>query len=463
MTWGPPDQIDRTAKIVLDAGFASDPLEARQLLETLVLQVAVGPEIAYDPAAQAALATIVNTGGRAFLGGVQVKLDADPILATGWTAGIRTSQVVTRYGGRITDQLATDRPTLVLGSATRPTGNLILHLTWQGWSGGVVQRADDVLAGHGNAVAGIAAGALGVSEAFQRQLGSVLPGRRDVGISLWRPDLNWRENAATGPDLQYLPASVWLLGLGHLGQAYAWTLGMLPYANPADVELGLLDFDFVIPANTATQLLVGAADVNKRKTRVVAAALEDRGYRTRIVERAFDQNFHPHAHADPARNEPRFALAGFDDVTPRRHLGEAGFAHITDAGLGSGPKEYLDMVIHAFPALEAPASAFAGDPAKVGQLPEPYEKEIARLQSEGIDEAVARCGMLDVAGVTVGAAFVGTFASTLAIADVLRLLHDGENYSVISIDLRAPSGARAVSNSSPGPYPNPPFTRVRAK
>ena len=42
MSWGTPDQINRTAKILIDAGKASDPGEARRFLETLVLQVAVG-------------------------------------------------------------------------------------------------------------------------------------------------------------------------------------------------------------------------------------------------------------------------------------------------------------------------------------------------------------------------------------------------------------------------------------
>ena len=33
-----------------------------------------------------------------------------------------------------------------------------------------------------------------------------------------------------------LPAALWLLGLRHLGQAYAWTIRMLPYANPEHVR-----------------------------------------------------------------------------------------------------------------------------------------------------------------------------------------------------------------------------------
>ena len=67
MSWGTADDVDRTAKILIDAGKAKNPDDARRYLQTLVLQVAVGPEIEHDPAAQAALATVVNAGRRAEL------------------------------------------------------------------------------------------------------------------------------------------------------------------------------------------------------------------------------------------------------------------------------------------------------------------------------------------------------------------------------------------------------------
>ena len=60
--------------------------------------------------------------------------------------------------------------------------------------------------------------------------------------------------------------------------------------------------------------------------------------------------------------------------------------------------------------------------------------------------------MLDIAGVTVGAAFVGTIVSTFVIGDILRLLHGGQNYSVITLDLRSPAGIqtpRADCDDSP--------------
>lgn len=69
--------------------------------------------------------------------------------------------------------------------------------------------------------------------------------------------------------------------------------------------------------------------------------------------------------------------------------------------------------------------------------------------------------MLDIAGVTVGAAFVGTFASTLVIGDILRLLHGGTDYSVIAVDLRNPSSIRAVPNSAPSEFQAPPYALAR--
>ncbi len=50
-----------------------------------------------------------------------------------------------------------------------------------------------------------------------------------------------------------------------------------------------------------------------------------------------------------AHNEPVLALAGFDKIKPRRALGGK-FGRVVDAGLGAGPTDYLDILIHAFPS-----------------------------------------------------------------------------------------------------------------
>lgn len=155
------------------------------------------------------------------------------------------------------------------------------------------------------------------------------------------------------------------------------------------------------------------------------------------------------------------ALAGFDVITPRRLLGDAGFTRVVDAGLGTGHIEYLDMVLHTFPAAEDPATAFIEQRRRPRPLGEAYEAEICRQKETGADATPARCGMLDIAGVTVGAKSVGTFASTLVMADILRVLHGGESYSVIAVDLRDPPAIRAVPNSAPREYTPPAHTAAR--
>jgi hypothetical protein len=119
------------------------------------------------------------------------------------------------------------------------------------------------------------------------------------------------------------------------------------------------------------------------------------------------------------------------------------------------------MVIHSFPAPEGPATAFTDQTPPIRPLPQAYEDEIRRQSSAGVDETAARCGTLDIAGITVGAAFVGAIASALIVADIVRLLHGGDNYSVISVDLRKPSGIHAVPNSEPGDYAAPAYALAR--
>ena len=51
---------------------------------------------------------------------------------------------------------------------------------------------------------------------------SAVAGRRTVGLSLWNPapTCDWLAAAGAEPALSLLPSRLWLIGLGHLGQAY---------------------------------------------------------------------------------------------------------------------------------------------------------------------------------------------------------------------------------------------------
>jgi len=447
------DRLHRTVKLEMDEGRAGSPEEALSLAESYVLQVHVGPGI--GPTQQAMLLTMVNAGRRAFLGGVHVMPEDDPEFGVPWARGMRLSEAVARFHGAVVSELSPRHPTLVVGTPSTPSvGAIALHATWEGWSGGVVERPADRLGESTEfGLSGVLAGALAVAEAFLHVRGDPVAARRDTGISLWMPGSDWRER--TGPACPYLPDKLWLLGLGHLGQAHCWCLGFLPYADTAEVMLYLQDFDVVVEANESTGLLVDSEAIGKTKARAVAGEMERLGFQTRIVERAFD------SHTKRTADEPGLALAGFDDPVPRQGLENANFGFIVDAGLGAGPRHYHDIVLHAFPSALQARTAFRSRPAATRRFTQAaYRELVKRREAEGQSTGEAECGVLEIAGRTVGAAFVGAVAGTLAIAEALRMLCQGPRYQVIDLSLRSPQYRIAVDNESPGPFANTGFVEA---
>jgi hypothetical protein len=456
------DVLHRTVKLELDENRAATVEEAIAIASRYVLQIEVGPEIADSPTMQAMLLTAVNTAVRAFLGGVRVRAAADSALSTRWAAGQTLADAVRAYGGQSTTVLSVEYPTLVIGRPPSPVGSPLLHLTWNGWAAAaVVSPTDRLPETQEFAVAGVLAAGLGVSEMFQYIRGSSRTGWRDVGLSLWRPDVNWRQPPAAGPACPYLPKRLLIAGLGHLGQAICWALGFLPYPGTGAGELTIYDFDKIIDANWSTGLLTAKTDVGRRKARVVAARLEQIGFTTAIVERRIDES------TRRTLDEPGWALAGFDQPEPRRALVNAGFRKVIDLGLGAGPRDYLDILLHAFPSGLEPEQAWPPDTTSVTMPPMPaaYDNMVQQAVAAGLPEGIARCGMIDVAGQSVAASFVGATAASLAVAEVLRELLGGAaaavpSYEVISVSLANPSRIQTAPNRHDGVVDNPGFIAV---
>ena len=451
------DELHRTVKLEMDEGRAASPEEALHLAERYVLQLQIGKGAQLSWACQAALLTIINCGRRAFLGGVRVCAEDNPPLDVRWAEGMRLHEAVTRYGGTLVSQTSAEHPTLVLGDpAEPPAGTLRLHATWDGWRAGVVQDPAERLPENQDfALSGVLAGALGVSEVFQHARGDLVAGRRSFGISLWKPDSDWKDEDSLGPQCRYLPSRIWILGLGHLGQAYCWSLGFLPYPDPSEVLVFLQDFDVVVEANESTGLMVDRTLVGQPKGRAVAQRLEHIDFRTRISERAFD------SHTKRTADEPSLALAGFDDPAPRRLLERANFESIVDAGLGGGPEHYGEILLHTFPSGIEAASAFDAAPARSRRPDQKaYLEMIERRVKAGASKGEAECGILEIAGRTVGAAFVGAAAGAFVLAEVLRMLNGGPRYQVVDFSLRSPQYRVTVANERPRMSINPGFVRA---
>lgn len=447
--------LNRTVKIDVDEGLAATFEEAYELASRRTLQIDVGEGIEASPTRQAILLTALKTAERAFLGGVHARISSDPNLTVPWASGERITEAIGKLGCELRDSLSADIRTISLGGDFR--GNSMLFPTWNGWSGGVVTDEQDRLPESREfPLSGVLAGALATSEAFQASRGDLMAARRAAGLSLWRPDLPWRDHEAAGGPCPYLPSRLWLLGLGHLGQAFAWALGFLPYRDRSKVLIALQDFDTIEEANISTSLVATRADLGLRKTRVVAERLEALGFKTMIVERRFD------LHTRRNGTEPGMALAGFDSVEPRRALSSAGFDLAVDAGIGSGPAEYSDVMIHSFPSPLTSQEAF-GKTRKQKYVPierPAYEAEVGRAMKEGVSEDDARCGIIEVAGQTVAAAFVGAATACLALAEPLRMFSVGPRYEIVDWSLTSGSAAEVVVNVQPGTPINPGFVEA---
>jgi hypothetical protein len=283
--------LHRAAKCFMDSGKAATHDAAMDLLRRFGLTIHAGAEVARSANHQTALLTLVNVARRTLLGGIEITGLTDAPSLSPLAPGRTLSVAVREFGGQIVPQPRPDWPSAVIGDAdilatTAPSW----RVTWEGWRGGVipVRHGGPLVETGAMALAPAVAAAVCAGEAFAYHAGDhPMAGRRTAGLSLWRPGADWRAADPSESALAYLPSKLWLIGLGNLGQAFAWLLVCLPYEDRARVQLLLQDFDRLAPSNDSTSLLSFLRDVGRRKTRVVAEWLDGRGFETLIEERHF--------------------------------------------------------------------------------------------------------------------------------------------------------------------------------
>jgi hypothetical protein len=227
--------------------------------------------------------------------------------------------------------------------------------------------------------------------------------------------------------LERLPTSAWLIGLGHLGQACLWTLGLLPYAAPEDVQLVLQDYDALVEANDSTSLLTTDAMLGEKKTRAMARWCEARGFRTTLVERRFAADFRI------SPEEPSVAMCGVDNALARAALEDVGFGRVIEAGLGAGTQEYLAFQVHTFPASRSARSWWGGGAGAASAQALVDRPAYRALAAAGLDD----CGLTALAGRTVGAPFVGAATAAVVVAELLRMALGAHRYEVVDGSLRS--------------------------
>lgn len=417
-------RLHRTAKYFMDNGRAASHADAMDILRGFGLSIRVGPEIATSVPHQIALLTLVNLARRTFLGGVEtVGLPDVPLLVPLASAGTLT-QAVHELGGVATDVATHPWPAALIGTCPPVMSTAAWQLTWQGWRAGVVparhqQRLADDAA---NLLAPAVAAAAASAELFAWHAADhPMAARRAAGLSLWNPGADWLASDPSEPQLAYLPSRLWLIGLGNLGQAFAWLLACLPYGDRHDVHLVLQDFDQIAESNDSTSLLSSVPLIGLPKTRVVARWLEAAGFTTILEERRFG------LWTIRSPHDPAVALCGVDNGPARAELDEPGFELVIEAGLGAGPSGFRNFSMHTFPSSRRPDEIwprYASEQAiDVSSMP-----AYAALKGAGVDA----CGLAQLASRTVGVPFVGLIAAALSVAEPLRRLHGAAGFELLS-------------------------------
>lgn len=426
--------LNRLARAIMerqDVGYQ----DALSTLSKFHLNLVCDKSIVTSNAMQAALLTAVNTGKRAFHGGVFVSMPANVPCIVPWPTDGTLNHVVSGLGGYFAKAQHTPfSHTLYFGKPINPVPEG-LAIICSGWRGGVASAENPItLPGRSDfALGGVLAAALGVAKGFLRVSGlSSRHIQEAQGFSLWKPDVDWTLPEADGPPLELLPKNLWMLGLGHLGQAYLWNLGLLPFSNPSEVNFLLQDFDHVVKANLTSGLLCEETCLDRRKTRVCAEWLEARRFQTTITERAFDTR------TRRTGDEPFIALCGFDSADARRGLEETGFDLVIECGLGADADRFDRIILHTFP--DASQTASQRWPVNAS-IPKRFNSKIVDAFRSNGD-----CGILaeTLAQKAVSTSFVGAFAGALAVAELLRALNGGVRCELIHAQLRNNDAPKVV-------------------
>ncbi len=456
--FGIADSLHRLVKEALDSGAAASVEEAQKLFRGYQLRIEIRIAEAECAAHQAALLTCVALARRVFLGGVSISGNLDARLIVPLPLGSLLGDAVTALGGHVVGGTAgSDLPTISIGGAVHARrADFHVRTMFAGWRGGIVPAYSELILRGGPAIppAAVLAAGLAVNEAFLHvRRESVIAGRRAVGLSLWQPDptCDWLQDAADEPQLRLLPSRLWLLGLGHLGQAYLWALALLPYSDPSAVHLVLQDVDIITPSTESTSILTDSNVIGQKKTRAMATWLERCGFSTAIYERLFDASV---ARCD---DEPSVALCGLDNALGRRALDRTGFGLVVESGLGRGHQDFRTIRVHTLPGSRSAVEIWREQKKKAEETLISQAAYNKLLENRILD----KCGVTLLAGKAVGAPFVGAVAGGLVISEVLRLLHGGALTQLIDLDLESPEHRSVVAQARDFATFNPGYVLAR--
>lgn len=402
----------RVTKALTDAGRVGSFDEAEARLNAVRIDVVLGPDQLVTAAGQAATLTAVAAARKCF-GQVTLVSPEDATLIAPLPLGRTVLKAARRLGAKVSTQPRKNAThSVVIGHVPGGTG-WRLRCWWNRWLSGARAFESEAPGDSRQPLSGIFSAALAVRQVFA----CVLVGRnileRDVTVSLWTPwqraDLN-----DLGPERFDVPDKIWLLGLGHLGQAFVWSLCFLP--SHGERVAVLQDDQKVAEENEATSLLVlpGHGELGERKTRIAAPWLEACGWRTELIER---RHLGDIALTDA---DPPYLLSGLDRLEPRLVLAKHGFPFMIDAGIGHGHADFEGIQIRTIVKGQLPSGLWIVSnhftDAKDGT-----KALLNRPAYVELEKHVGACGKVGFAEASVAVPFVGAATGALTIAHAIRL------------------------------------------
>ena len=236
------ESLNRTIKLAMDEGRVQSYQEAVELFRSFRIRVLVAPGFSSIRGVEAAVLTLLRAGPKTFLGGVELIGPIDERCTLAWFAGKSLGDVAVECGVSVGQNADVYMPTICVGAGVAAMDGFWLGLAVE--AGGFmltpdVSRASPV---DGSVEAGVAAAGAALNQAFQHiYRNAPQAGQREV-------DFQFPASSRLAPRRDQ-----WVIGLGHLGQAYLWTM-MLAGDEACPTLVRLTDNDKVSTSSLSTCL-----------------------------------------------------------------------------------------------------------------------------------------------------------------------------------------------------------------
>jgi hypothetical protein len=398
------ETLNRTMKLAMDEGRVGSYEEAQMLFGSFRLRIQVQAGFTSTPAAEAMILTLLNAAPKTFLGGVELVGPLHERCSMAWFAGKTLGEVAEQFGVGIATGDSEKIPIIYIGDGTPQDCSFWLGVSLQ--SDGFILSPDVAVCGCGESPiqVGVAAAGAALNEAFQHVYRNApLAGQREIS---WKLPCNANQAAFR---------SLWLIGLGHLGQAFLWAAALIGGDHLPRV-IRLTDYDTVSSSSLSTCLLVTAKDVGRKKVDVVAEHLEALGVHVQRHYERLDLD------SGIVRSAQVLVIVAVDNIALRRSLDRLHAERVLEAGIGDGSDAFTRIQLHAFPGPRKARDIWIDD-ARASRAVDLTKPAYQALLAKNGDE----CGTMLIAGRSVATPFVGAFAG--ALLSILAVDQNNDIYS----------------------------------